>query len=85
VALAFRRRLGVHSGDRASVTQLVGFIVGGAAGYILFSVGVWLTPGAPKGERSAIVLAPMLCLGPVGFLVVGYVGMRLICGVVKRL
>ena len=59
------------------LVQLAGFALGGVAGWFLAALAAWLALGAPQGERSAIVFAPMLVLGPVGFFLGGFIGMRL--------
>ncbi len=59
------------------LVQLAGFVLGGVAGWFLAALAAWLVLGAPQGERSAVVFVPMLVLGPVGFFLGGFLGMRL--------
>ena len=59
------------------LVQLAGFILGGVAGWFLVVLALWLVLGAPGVERSAVIFAPMLLLGPVGFFIGGFVAMKL--------
>jgi hypothetical protein len=57
--------------------QLAGFILGGLAGFLPAWFVLWLALGAPKGpDSSAPMFAPMLLVGPAGFVIGGFVGMR---------
>ncbi len=55
------------------LVQLAGFILGAGIGWLIAALGLWLAFGAPKGERSAVIFAPMLIVGPVGFFAGGFV------------
>jgi hypothetical protein len=59
------------------LVQLAGFILGAGLGWLVAGVGLWLAFGAPTGDRSAVVFAPMLLAGPLGLLIGGFVGMKL--------
>jgi hypothetical protein len=60
------------------LVQLAGFILGGLAGFLPAWFVLWLALGAPKGpDSSAPMFAPMLLVGPAGFFIGGFVGMRL--------
>ena len=60
------------------LAQLAGFILGAGVGWLLPALGLWLVLGAQTGPDSgAAMFAPMLLVGPVGFFIGGFLGMRL--------